>query len=178
VLRRPLESALLTTVTTYSFFPTKNLTTAEGGAVVAQDPAVALRAKEFHDIGLMRDPDRFRITTEGPWPQEVHEFGLNYRLADVGAALGLSQLKRLAGFKKRRAEITARHNETYAGVDGLRTPPQRDDVDPAWHLYPVYEDIGYQRGIAPGGRMLLGVPNTFGLGRLLDVPEPLRGNDE
>jgi UDP-4-amino-4,6-dideoxy-N-acetyl-beta-L-altrosamine transaminase len=127
----------LSDVTTLSFFPTKNLTTAEGGAVVAKDPEIALRAREFHNIGLMRDPARFRISGEGPWHQEVHEFGLNYRLTDVGSALGLSQIKRLAGFKKRRAEITARYNEAFAGVDGLRTPPQRDDVDPAWHLYPV-----------------------------------------
>ncbi|HEY3001682.1 MAG TPA: UDP-4-amino-4,6-dideoxy-N-acetyl-beta-L-altrosamine transaminase [Kribbellaceae bacterium] len=127
----------LADVTTFSFFPTKNLTTAEGGAVVAKDADTALKAKEFHNIGLMRDPQRFRITDEGPWHQEVHEFGLNYRLTDVGAALGLSQLKRLAGFVKRRAEITARYNEAFAGVDGLRTPPQREYVDPAWHLYPV-----------------------------------------
>jgi UDP-4-amino-4,6-dideoxy-N-acetyl-beta-L-altrosamine transaminase len=184
---RPVGS--LSDVTTFSFFPTKNLTTAEGGAVVAKDPAVALRAKEFHNIGLMRDPQRFRITTEGPWHQEVHEFGLNYRLTDVGAALGLSQLKRLAGFKKRRAEITARYNEAFAGVDGLRTPPQRDDVDPAWHLYPVrvlggrrrevfeklraagilvqvnyipvywhpvYEDLGYKRGMCPNAERFYG----------------------
>jgi UDP-4-amino-4,6-dideoxy-N-acetyl-beta-L-altrosamine transaminase len=127
----------LADVTTYSFFPTKNLTTAEGGAVIAKDPAIALRAREFHNIGLMRDPARFRITDEGPWHQEVHEFGVNYRLTDVGAALGLSQLKRLAGFVKRRAEITARYNEAFAGVDGLRTPTQHSHVDPAWHLYPV-----------------------------------------
>lgn len=127
----------LSDVTTLSFFPTKNLTTAEGGAVVCKDSAIALRAREFHNIGLMRDPARFRITDEGPWHQEVHEFGVNYRLTDVGSALGLSQLRRLAGFKKRRAEITARYNEAFAGVDGLRTPAQRPDVDPAWHLYPV-----------------------------------------
>lgn len=127
----------LADLTTLSFFPTKNLTTAEGGAVVAKDAALAQRAHEFHFVGLMRDPDRFRMKDEGPWHQEVHEFGLNYRLTDLQCALGLSQLKRLAGFKARRAEITARYNEALAGVDGLRTPVQRDGVDPAWHLYPV-----------------------------------------
>lgn len=132
---RPVGS--LADVSTFSFFPTKNLTTAEGGAVLAKDPAIALRAREFHNIGLMRDPSRFRITDEGPWHQEVHAFGVNYRLSDVGAALGLSQLHRLDGFKKRRTEITARYNEAFADVEGLKTPAQRDDVDPAWHLYPV-----------------------------------------
>ncbi|MFC0627692.1 UDP-4-amino-4,6-dideoxy-N-acetyl-beta-L-altrosamine transaminase [Kribbella deserti] len=127
----------LADVTTMSFFPTKNLTTGEGGAVVAKDPAVAQKAHEFHFIGVVRDPERFRVTDEGPWYYEVHEFGQNYRLTDVACALGLSQLKRLDEFKKRRTEITARYNEAFAGVDGLRTPAQREYVDPAWHLYPV-----------------------------------------
>ena len=127
----------LADVTTLSFFPTKNLTTGEGGAVVAKDPAVGQRVHEFHFIGLVRDPARFAMPDEGPWHQEVHEYGVNYRLTDLACALGLSQLKRLAAFKQRRAEITARYNEALSGVDGLRTPVQRADVDPAWHLYPV-----------------------------------------
>ncbi|WP_432886187.1 UDP-4-amino-4,6-dideoxy-N-acetyl-beta-L-altrosamine transaminase [Kribbella sp. CA-245084] len=127
----------LADVTTMSFFPTKNLTTGEGGAVVCKDPAVAQRAHEFHFIGLVRDPARFELTDEGPWHQEVHEYGVNYRLTDLGAALGLSQLARLAEFKRRRTEITARYNKAFADVEGLRTPVQRDGVDPMWHLYPI-----------------------------------------
>ncbi|TDD27234.1 UDP-4-amino-4,6-dideoxy-N-acetyl-beta-L-altrosamine transaminase [Kribbella turkmenica] len=142
----------LADVTTMSFFPTKNLTTGEGGAVVAKDPAVAQRVHEFHFIGLVRDPARFQITDEGPWHQEVHEFGVNYRLTDVACALGLSQLKRLAGFTKRRSEITARYNEAFEPVDGVRTPAQRDYVDPAWHLYPVRILGGRRREIFEGLR--------------------------
>ncbi|MEV5961716.1 aminotransferase class I/II-fold pyridoxal phosphate-dependent enzyme [Kribbella sp. NPDC051952] len=142
----------LADVTTMSFFPTKNLTTGEGGAVVCKDPAVGQRAHEFHFIGLVRDPDRFELTDEGPWHQEVHEYGVNYRLTDLGAALGLSQLARLADFKHRRAEITARYNEAFAGVDGLRTPVQRAGVDPAWHLYPIRVLNGRRREIFEGMR--------------------------
>ncbi|WP_159577538.1 DegT/DnrJ/EryC1/StrS family aminotransferase [Microbacterium sp. 8M] len=127
----------LADLTTFSFFPTKNLTTGEGGAVVAKDPALAQRAHEFHFIGLVRDRERFQITTEGPWHQEVHEFGVNYRLTDIASALGLAQLQRLEQFKSRRAEITRRYNEALAGLDGVRIPVQRDDVDPIRHLYPV-----------------------------------------
>jgi dTDP-4-amino-4,6-dideoxygalactose transaminase len=137
----------LADVTTMSFFPTKNLTTGEGGAVVCKDPAIAQRAHEFHFIGLVRDPARFELTDEGPWHQEVHEYGVNYRLTDLGAALGLSQLKRLAEFKSRRTAITARYNEAFAGVDGLRTPVQRDGVDPMWHLYPIRVLGGRRREI-------------------------------
>jgi len=142
----------LADVTTMSFFPTKNLTTGEGGAVVAKDPAVAQRVHEFHFIGLVRDPARFQITDEGPWHQEVHEFGVNYRLTDVACALGLSQLKRLADFTKRRSDITARYNEALELVDGVRTPTQRDYVDPAWHLYPVRILGGRRREIFEGLR--------------------------
>ncbi|HET6988367.1 MAG TPA: UDP-4-amino-4,6-dideoxy-N-acetyl-beta-L-altrosamine transaminase [Kribbella sp.] len=142
----------LADVTTMSFFPTKNLTTGEGGAVVAKDPAVAQRVHEFHFIGLVRDPARFQITDEGPWHQEVHEFGVNYRLTDIACALGLSQLKRLADFAKRRREITARYNDALKLVDGVRTPAQRDYVDPAWHLYPVRILGGRRREIFEGLR--------------------------
>lgn len=127
----------LADITTLSFFPTKNLTTGEGGAAVFKDDALAQRAHEFHFIGLVRDQDRFAMTDEGPWHQEVHEFGINYRLTDVACALGLSQLARLAAFKQRRTEITARYNAALAELDGVRIPAQRADVDPAWHLYPV-----------------------------------------
>ncbi len=127
----------LADMTAFSFFPTKNLTTAEGGAAVFKDAALARRAHEFHFIGLVRDKARFQITDEGPWHQEVHEFGLNYRLTDVGSALGLSQLRRLPAFKQRRAEITARYNAAFATLDGVRIPTRRADVDPAWHLYPL-----------------------------------------
>lgn len=127
----------LADMTTLSFFPTKNMTTGEGGAAVFKDAALAQRAHEFHFIGLVRDPDRFRVSDEGPWHQEVHDFGLNYRLTDLASALGLSQLKRLAAFKHRRAEIFARYNDAFADLEGVRTPVTRDGADPVWHLYPI-----------------------------------------
>lgn len=137
----------LADITTLSFFPTKNLTTGEGGAVVLRDRVLAQKAHEFHFIGLVRDVDRFDLPDEGPWHQEVHEFGLNYRLTDVACALGLSQLRRLDQFKKRRAEITARYNEALGEVDGLRVPVQRDDVSPVWHLYPLRVLDGRRREV-------------------------------
>lgn len=137
----------LADLTTFSFFPTKNLTTGEGGAVVAKDPALAQRAHEFHTIGLVRDPERFRISSEGAWHQEVHEFGVNYRLTDVACALGLAQLRRLDQFKQRRAEITRRYDQALAALDGVRLPVQRDDVDLVRHLYPVRILDGRRREI-------------------------------
>lgn len=127
----------LADLTTFSFFPTKNMTTGEGGAVVAKDPTIAQRAHEFHFIGLVRDPERFRITTEGPWHQEVHDWGVNYRLTDIASALGIAQLARLDEFKRRRQNITARYDAALGGLDGVRIPVQRGDVDLVRHLYPV-----------------------------------------
>lgn len=125
----------LADLTTFSFFATKNITTAEGGAVVTRNASTAQRAREFRAIGLVRDRDRFRITTEGAWHQEVHDFGLNYRLSDVASALGISQLRRMAWMKERRAEVVRRYDEALAHIDGVRIPNRVEGADPMWHLY-------------------------------------------
>lgn len=132
-------------ITTFSFFPTKNITTAEGGAVAAKDSAILERARLFSRQGLVRDPARQRRSDEGPWHQEVHDFGLNYRLPDVLAALGKSQLGRLAAFKARRAEIRRQYDEQLAGIEGLDLPVQWPDVDPMWHLYPLRVPAQHRR---------------------------------
>jgi dTDP-4-amino-4,6-dideoxygalactose transaminase len=142
---RPVGS--LADVTTFSFFPTKNLTTAEGGAVVSLLGSTADRARSYRSIGLVRDPAVLRFPNEGPWHQEVHEFGLNYRLPDVLSALGSSQLLRLPAFKARRTAITARYNQGLAGIDALRLPACREGADPMWHLYPLRIRDGRRRAL-------------------------------
>lgn len=127
----------LADLTTFSFFPTKNITTGEGGAVVAADSALLTSARRFARQGLVREPEEFVITTEGPWHQEVHEFGLNYRLPDVLAALGVSQLARLADFKDKRAHVKRRYDEAFTDLEGITLPHCDADVDPVWHLYPL-----------------------------------------
>lgn len=137
----------LADITAFSFFPTKNITTAEGGAVAARDPQILQRAREFSHQGLVRDAQRHRIPDQGPWHQEVHEFGLNYRLPDVLAALGSHQLTRLAGFKSRRREIKARYDELLGTSSALTTPAQRAYADPTWHLYPLRVQDGRRREV-------------------------------
>lgn len=124
-------------ITTFSFYPTKNITTGEGGAVACRDPEVLERARLFARQGLVRDALRFFISGQGAWHQEVHEIGLNYRLPDMNAALGSSQLKRLHEFKVRRAQIKALYDAAFSDIKGLSVPTQRDYVDPMWHLYPL-----------------------------------------
>jgi dTDP-4-amino-4,6-dideoxygalactose transaminase len=137
----------LADVTTFSFFPTKNLTTAEGGAVVSRLEKVVDRARTYHAIGLSRDPGVLRFPDEGPWHQEVHDFGMNYRLPDLLCALGSSQLLRLPAFKARRDTITARYNRGLSGIDELRLPARRDGADPMWHLYPLRIRDGRRRAL-------------------------------
>jgi dTDP-4-amino-4,6-dideoxygalactose transaminase len=137
----------LADVTTFSFFPTKNLTTAEGGAVVSQLDDVLDRARKYRSIGLVRDPALLRMPDEGPWHQEVHHFGLNYRLPDLLCVLGSSQLPRLPAFKARRDAITARYNQGLSGIDELRLPACREGADPMWHLYPLRIRDGRRRAL-------------------------------
>jgi len=137
----------LADLTAFSFFPTKNITTAEGGAVSAADPDLLQRAREFSRQGLIRDVARHRDQDVGPWHQEVHAFGINYRLPDVLATLGSSQLRRLAHFKEQRAAIKARYDAAFSGLPGVDIPAQRPDVDPTWHLYPLRVPALHRREI-------------------------------
>ncbi|TPW77248.1 aminotransferase class V-fold PLP-dependent enzyme [Schumannella soli] len=134
-------------LTTFSFFPTKNLTTAEGGAVIGSDATLVAAARAFKNHGLVRDRARQRTPDEGPWHQEVHSFGLNYRLPDVLAALGISQLARLREFAARRDQIVARYDAAFADADDLTTPVVPADAEPVWHLYPLRVPAERRRAI-------------------------------
>lgn len=142
---RPVGS--IADLTALSFFATKNITTAEGGAVVTADPVLAERARAFRNHGLVRDPARQRMSGEGAWHQEVHEFGLNYRMPDVLAALGHSQLARIGQFKQRRAEIVEAYDRAFGDLPGVTTPAKRPCVDPMWHLYPLRVPVVRRREI-------------------------------
>lgn len=137
----------LADITAFSFFPTKNMTTAEGGAVVAKDAALVERARRFRSHGLVRNKDEQRYPDEGPWHQEVHEIGLNYRLPDVLSAIGLSQIKRIQEFKARRTSVFERYHVELADLQGVILPTKRDYVDPMWHLYPIRIQDGRRREV-------------------------------
>ncbi len=117
-----------------SFHPVKPVTTGEGGAVVTDDEALAGRARRFRTHGITRNPEEMG-RNDGPWFYEQHDLGFNYRMTDLQAALGRSQLGRLDGFLARRREIAARYDEAFRDVDGLELPTVRDGVEPGWHLY-------------------------------------------
>ena len=142
---RPVGS--IADLTTFSFYPTKNITTGEGGAVSGLDDALLTRARRFARQGLVRNRDEFQIAGPGAWHQEVHEIGLNYRLPDFNAALGSRQLTKLSSFKAKRAAVKARYDGNLSSSGDLRLPTQRSYVDPMWHLYPLRVPAEARAGI-------------------------------
>lgn len=142
---RPVGS--IADITTFSFFPTKNITTAEGGAVASIHPELLLKAKRFSRQGMVKNAEEFLIKGEGSWHQEVHEFGLNYRLPDVLCALGISQLSRYDEFKTQRARVFFRYQQSLADLTSVQLPTERSFVDPVWHLYPIQVDALERRSI-------------------------------
>ena len=127
----------LADLTTFSFFPTKNFTTGEGGAVSSKNSGLLDKARKFGRQGLVRDPIKFKNSPDGRWHQEVHNIGLNYRLSDILCALGISQIKRIQKFKSRRTEIFDFYNEELKNISQIQLPIKEDNVDPMWHLYPI-----------------------------------------
>lgn len=124
-------------ITTFSFFPTKNIATGEGGAICSNDPLLLDKARKFSRQGLVRDPELFQISGQGPWHQEVHEFGLNYRLPDILCALGLSQLSRVNQFKNKRQHIFDTYSALLGVCDQVVLPVQKEYVNVNWHLFPI-----------------------------------------
>ena len=125
-----------------SFHPVKIITTAEGGMATTQDQAIADKMRRLRSHGITSDRNLFVKPDEGPWYYEQHELGFNYRLTDLQAALGLSQIARASAFVKRRRAVAARYNETLADLPVIR-PWQAPHAQSAWHLYMVGLDQGH-----------------------------------
>ena len=124
-------------LTTFSFFPTKNMTTGEGGAVSSISPELLKRAERFSRQGLVRNSEDFLLRDEGPWHQEVQQFGLNYRLPDILCALGISQVSRLDYFKSERTRVFNEYLKALSDITEVRLPTQRNYVETNWHLFPI-----------------------------------------
>jgi dTDP-4-amino-4,6-dideoxygalactose transaminase len=135
----PIGSCRWSDIAVFSFHPVKIVTAAEGGLATTRDPALAERMALFRTHGVTKEPHLLSRTDEGGWYYEQVALGLNYRLTDLQAALGLSQMRRLEQFLHRRRELVARYDRLLAEL-----PVQRPLVDlideSAWHLYVIRID--------------------------------------
>lgn len=120
-------------LTAFSFYATKNLTTAEGGMLTGA-PELIERARLLSLHGMSRDAWK-RYDANGSWYYEVVEAGWKYNMTDIQAAIGLVQLQRLESMQRRRREIVAAYNQAFGQLDALQTPTERPDAESAWHLY-------------------------------------------
>lgn len=133
---RPVGDCRFSDAVVFSFHPVKIVTTAEGGMVVTNREDLYRSLLRLRTHGITRDPAQMVGPPDGPWANQQIELGYNYRMTDLHAALGLSQMERLDGFVARRRELVARYREALAGLP-LRVPSCIADADPAWHLQVV-----------------------------------------
>lgn len=134
-------------ITVFSFHPVKIITTGEGGMVLTNDPELAARMALLRSHGTTREPGQMTHDADGPWYYQQIDLGYNYRMTDLQAALGTSQMARLDGFVARRRALAARYDAMLAGLP-LATPWQHADGRSAFHLYPVrlkLDEIGRSR---------------------------------
>ena len=120
--------------TAFSFYATKNLTTAEGGMLTTADAALAERVRLLSNHGLSRDAWK-RYSAEGSWYYQVVAPGYKYNMTDIQAALGLHQLAKQPVFRARRAAVAAAYTDGLCDLAALCLPVVRPEVEHAWHLY-------------------------------------------
>lgn len=126
--------------TAFSFYPTKNMTTGEGGMVTTEDDELAERMRLLSLHGISKDAWK-RYTSEGSWYYEVIYAGYKYNMTDIQAALGLHQLAKLNRFLDLRASMVARYEQAFRDIPEIRRPVVGDDVCPAWHLYAIQLEL-------------------------------------
>jgi len=120
--------------TVFSFHPVKHITCGEGGMVTTNDDAIYKKLCMFRSHGVTKDPE-LMTKNDGGWYYEMLDLGFNYRMTEMQAALGNSQLKRLDWSLRRRHEIAARYDEAFADIPEIKTPKTAEGFYHALHLY-------------------------------------------
>lgn len=123
-------------ITVFSFHPVKIVTTAEGGMLTTNDSALAERMALLRSHGITRDPLLMTHEADGPWYYQQIELGLNYRMTELQAALGVSQMTRLDSFIERRHSLARRYDQAFADLQ-VTTPWQHPDGYSGLHLYVI-----------------------------------------
>ena len=134
-------------LTTFSFHPVKTITTGEGGAITTNSKELYERLLMLRSHGITKDENKLSMNP-GPWYYEMQELGFNYRLTDMQAALGASQMTRLNDFKARRREIVSIYNSKFASSAWLTVPFESEGLSSCFHLYVLlidFQGIGKSR---------------------------------
>jgi UDP-4-amino-4,6-dideoxy-N-acetyl-beta-L-altrosamine transaminase len=133
---QPVGSCQFSDMTVFSFHPVKIITTGEGGMVLTNDEELYQKLIQFRTHGITRNPDLMEGESHGSWYYEQLELGFNYRMTDIQAALGASQMQRLDRFVERRQFLANRYNQLLQNLP-LTLPWQHPDTDSSWHLYVI-----------------------------------------
>jgi len=134
--QEPIGNCRYSDITVFSFHPVKIITTAEGGLATTNNADLASKMSLFRSHGITRDESLMTHETDGPWYYQQVALGFNYRMTELQAALGLSQLKRLDSFVQRRHVLAKRYDQLLAKLS-LEIPWQHSDCYSALHLYVV-----------------------------------------
>lgn len=126
----------LADMTMFSFHPVKHVTTGEGGIITTNNIHYYYKLMSFRNHGITRNTDDF-INNDGPWHYEMQDLGFNYRMTDMQAALGISQMSKLDSFIARRREIAGIYNEQLCNIPGIILPVQKPYTESSWHLYVI-----------------------------------------
>ena len=140
----PVGDCRYSDIAVFSFHPVKIITTAEGGMALTQDAGLARRMERLRSHGITRDPTDMTQAPDGPWYYQQIDLGFNYRMTDLQAALGLSQMNRLDAFVEQRHQVAVRYAEALEALP-LSLPPVELEGRSALHLYVVRLGLGLER---------------------------------
>jgi dTDP-4-amino-4,6-dideoxygalactose transaminase len=143
---RPVGDCAQSDICVFSFHPVKIVTTAEGGAATTQDADLAAAMGRLRSHGVTRDEALMTHASEGPWYYQQIELGLNYRMTELQAALGTSQMTRVHDYVARRAALAAAYDAAFAGVPLLR-PGRMPGAESSWHLYVIRVEAARRRAV-------------------------------
>ena len=135
-LGKPVGSCQFSDITVFSFHPVKIITTGEGGMVLTNQDDLYEKLIRLRTHGITRNPDFMQGESHGPWYYQQLELGWNYRITDIQAALGASQMKRLDDFIKHRRFLAAQYNKLLSDLP-VTLPWQHPDTNSSWHLYVI-----------------------------------------
>jgi UDP-4-amino-4,6-dideoxy-N-acetyl-beta-L-altrosamine transaminase len=127
---KKIGNGTLADLTVFSFHPVKSITTGEGGAILTNNKKYYERMLRFRSHGIVK-------SKSPAWHYEMRDLGFNYRITDIQCALGISQLKKIKPFVKKRENIANYYYKKLRGIDGLTLPVISAGAKPSWHLFPV-----------------------------------------